>query len=165
MNERVARSVVVGCAGHYVAERDLIVVAVASADGAFREHGLIPEPPLRGGKVAAEAIAIVIGLELAHGRGYPSVIVMVMGQLTLTGRVVTRQRVPELDDSWNERLLAALGRFDRVSAVNTARDTTSPVQGAALTRCTELAAAAAAVVTGQPHVTGDRPVAQPGGVA
>lgn len=72
---------------------------------------MTPEPSLRGGKVAAEAIAVVMGLELAHGLGYPSVILMIRQQLTLTGRIVTRQPVPELDEHWNERLQAVTREF------------------------------------------------------
>ncbi|MGH2848344.1 MAG: hypothetical protein ACRDL0_20430, partial [Thermoleophilaceae bacterium] len=104
-----AASLVVGCAGHWIPERELIVVAVASPDGC-REDRFTPEPPLRGGAVAAEAIAVLVGMELAAELGHRSVIVLVMRQLTLTGRIVTRQRVPELDDGWNQRLLGALGR-------------------------------------------------------
>ncbi len=139
-------SLVVGCAGHWMPERELIVVAVATTD-ASREDRFTPEPPLWGGAVAAEAIAVVVGMELAAELGHRSVIVLVMRQLTLTGRIVTRQRVPELDNGWNQRLLAALGRFDRVGAVNTAPDTTSPLQGAAVARCAQLAAAAEPAAT------------------
>lgn len=141
MSALMLKTLVVGCAARFLPGRDVVVAAVACRDGGHAET--IPAAELAGSAVAAQAVAAILGLELATSLGYQSITLMLTGRLTLCARLRTRAPVPELGTGWNERLRRALAPVRELSTISNSPDTTGTLQATATARCEALAAAAA----------------------